>query len=138
MGKLKNVFKKFLGFEDDLEAVEDEVNLEEELKRQRSFYGAKEPEDYEQVMRAPIEAQIDRTVNNEIKRHEIIIYPKNYSEACDIIEQIELGHLVTVNMEHLDIDTSKRISDFVLGAVYVLQGDVEKCTGKVFRFWIDK
>ena len=137
MGKIKTVFKKFLGFEEDLEIDEQSINLDDELNKQRSYYS-------ETPVEEPVQQEVARDesprrpVFQEISRQEVIMYPKNYSEACDVVEQIELGAIVTVNMENLDLETCKRISDFVLGAVYVLQGDVEKGSGKVFRFWVDK
>jgi cell division inhibitor SepF len=149
MGKFKSIFKKFLGFEDDLfeEEEENSVDLEAELNKQKSYYGAKdhnEPDTQEKNEDLSVRNQqnspnqkLNESYQNK-QRQEIVMYPKIFGEACDVVEKIELGYVVIVDMDDIEIDTCKRIADFVLGAVYVLEGDVEKVSKKVFKFWLDK
>lgn len=115
---IKKLFKKFLGFETT--DLEDEVNEEyaEELDLRQQNYN--EP--------------INRNIREQ---DEITLYPKSFSDACVIVEHLEAGKIVTIDVSDVDFETSKRITDFVLGAIYALNGDVEKISRKVFRFWIN-
>jgi cell division inhibitor SepF len=138
MGKFKTIFKKFLGFEEDFEI--DQVNLEEELQKQKAYYGAIEEnkEEPNEIEEDPVNLQPSRKQPSHPTREHIEIYPKTFEDACEVVDYIATGKIVTINMEELSIDVCKRIADFVLGATYVLQGDVEKISGKVFRFWIEQ
>ncbi|QVK16805.1 cell division protein SepF [Mycoplasmatota bacterium] len=119
MAVFKKMFKKFLGFEE--ESVDE--NLYEEFAEEENVF-------QEETYIKP---------NIEMKqKQEITLYPKTFGDACEVVEQIELGNIITINMNDVDIDTCKRITDFVLGAIYVLEGDVEKISKKVFRFWTNK
>lgn len=118
MSTLKRLFKKFLGFEDE-ELEDDDLTEEyaEELKIPENDYVRHEKRIY--------------------RSDEITLYPKSFSDACVIVEHLEAGNIVTIDLSNTDIETSKRITDFVLGAIYALNGDVEKISRKVFRFWLN-
>lgn len=133
MTVFKKIFKKFLGFEEEEEQFEEESINEEKLMQQKSYYGANIIEN------AETNKLISEQNNDLVKQaKEIILYPKTFAEACDVVEKLELGYTVVVNMDDVDIDTCKRIADFVLGAIYVLEGDVEKVSKKVFRFFTNR
>ncbi len=116
MAGFKKIFKKFLGFEEDV----DDILTYEEFEETEDFIDS------------------DVKIGTAVTPKEITLYPKTFGDACEVVEQIEIGNIVTVDMEDVDIDTCKRISDFVLGAIYALEGDVEKLSKKVFRFWTNK
>jgi len=115
---IKKMLRKFLGFEEEDNQLDnhkdEEIALEEELYQQNQYH-------------APLP---------ERRNMEIRLYPRAYEDACEVIEQLEKGNTVIVDLSDVDIDTSKRITDFIAGALYVLNGDVEKISKKVFRFWI--
>lgn len=118
MPRIKDLLRKFLGFDEDNK----EESLSEEFALEENFF--------QENVKEPIP---------EVKRNEdITLYPKTFGDACDIVEHLEKGYIVTIDMNDVDIDTCKRITDFVLGAIYVLNGDVEKISRKVFRFWLIK
>lgn len=117
MAVFKKMFKKFLGFEDE---VDEELTYEE----------------FEETEDLNFESNVN--IRENVIPKDITLFPKTFGDACEVVEQIELGNIVTVDMEDVDIDTCKRISDFVLGAIYALEGDVEKLSKKVFRFWTRK
>ncbi len=118
MAVFRKMFKKFLGFEE--EDFKEEDMYEEFAEEEAIVHDDK-------LKNTPLELN---------KTEEITLYPKVFGDACEVVEQLEQGNIVTINMNDVDIDTCKRITDFVLGAIYVLNGDVEKLSKKVFRFWI--
>ncbi len=116
MATFKKLFKKFLGFEE--EEIDEKFN--EEYAEETLYQEEVKPT---VMMKKPMEVKL---------------YPKTFGDACEVIEQLENGNTVLIDMNDVDIDTCKRITDFVLGAIYVLNGDVEKISKKVFRFWTIK
>ena len=123
MSKFKRIFRKFLGFEEE----NDEKTLYEEYAEEKIV----QPD--QKTVYPGKEANNRRELVNE----QVTLFPKAFGDACEVVEYLEEGYIVTINMNDVDIDTCKRITDFVLGAVYVLNGDVEKISGKIFRFWLD-
>ena len=142
MAVFKQMFKKFLGFEEEFQ---EENPFAEDLEQKNSFYSktnlnsdlinSNELQKNSSIKN--IYHQQERIFNEERPR-EIVLYPKSFADACEVVENLEHGRVVVLNMEDVDIDTCKRIADFVLGAIYVLQGDVEKISKKSFRFWVNK
>lgn len=178
MGKIREVFKKFLGFEEDTslmdeldEAIQRQkmtatTTKQEELSEELSAYQEVENEastnrihhpnqyqgygiepDFETVTYTPRDGKQDKReqfaqIYQELEREsmmnrELVIRPRDFSDACTVVERIAEGNVVVMDLEGLHIETCKRIADFVLGAVFVMQGEVEKISGRVFRFWVD-
>lgn len=62
----------------------------------------------------------------------ILLEPKAYSEATDIVVHLKNRNTVVVNLKRVTKDQAKRIMDFVSGAVEALEGKVEKIGGGIF------
>lgn len=157
MGKFRNVFKKFLGFEEvaemdyDFETVLSQRKQEEQnIEYEQSKVGSQNIDQFKfdeptQVReRRPDRRESFAEIYNEFeqpqtkRRNEMMIKPRDFSDACTVVERIAEGNVVIMDLEQLDMETCKRISDFVLGAVFVMQGDVEKISARVFRFWVEE
>lgn len=62
----------------------------------------------------------------------ILLEPKAYSEASDIVDHLRNRNTVVVNLKRVTKDQAKRIMDFVSGAIYAIDGKTEKIGGGVF------
>jgi FtsZ-interacting cell division protein YlmF len=62
----------------------------------------------------------------------VLIEPKAYSEASDIIDHLKNRNTVVVNLKRVTNDQAKRIMDFVSGGIYALDGKIEKVGGGIF------
>ena len=62
----------------------------------------------------------------------VLIEPKAYSEASDIIDYLKNRNTVVVNLKRVTNDQAKRIMDFVSGAIYAIDGKTENIGGGVF------
>jgi FtsZ-interacting cell division protein YlmF len=62
----------------------------------------------------------------------VLIEPKAYSEASDIIDHLKNRNTVVVNLKRVTNDQAKRIMDFVSGGIYALDGKIEKIGGGIF------
>ena len=63
----------------------------------------------------------------------VIVEPKKYEEVTSIADQLRQRRAVIVNLENLDdAVTRKSIFDFMNGAVYVLDGSIQKVSKAIF------
>ncbi len=55
-----------------------------------------------------------------------VVKPQGYDDGPDIVDALISGSTVVLNIESLDRDKAKRLIDFLLGALHVLQGDLKR------------
>lgn len=64
----------------------------------------------------------------------IITKPLEFSEAQQIVEHIKGKKPVLVNLEETEKEESKRIVDFISGATYALDGNMQRVSHQIFLF----
>jgi|YelNatPaOPRAMG01_1025707.scaffolds.fasta_scaffold15747_5 cell division inhibitor SepF len=64
----------------------------------------------------------------------VVIEPKAYDEAQEIIDNLKDGKPVVINFEETDRELARRIIDFLSGGAYALDGTTEKISNYVFLF----
>lgn len=63
----------------------------------------------------------------------VIVEPKKYEEVTTIADHLKQRRAVIVNLEGLvDAETRKAIFNFMSGAVYVLDGNIQKVSKSIF------
>jgi cell division inhibitor SepF len=63
----------------------------------------------------------------------VVIYqPVSYDDTQTIIDNLKNRKPVVVNLETLDIDLAQRVLDFMSGAVYSLDGTIQKISKAIF------
>ena len=60
--------------------------------------------------------------------------PKSYNEGPAIADYLAGGSTVLLNIENMDKVATKRLIDFLLGAVHVLGGTMNMVTNTTFVF----
>ncbi len=122
MAGMLNKFKYFIGL-DDYE--------EEEFYENENFY-----EDENQDL--PISTKTKKVNNKVVNIHtnnnmKIVVHePLNYEEAPEIVENLKSRKVIVVNFEELDINLKRQIFDFVNGALYAMEGKIQKVTKDIF------
>ena len=104
-----------------------------------------EEEDYEEEEAVGEETEIDGEIGNAIRNTNIvklhttsqmkvvIVEPKKYDEVTTIADHLKNKRAVIVNLENLnDAIARKSIFDFMNGAVYVLDGTIQKVSKAIF------
>ena len=71
------------------------------------------------------------SVNTNVTMQVVIIKPECYEDAQEICDQIKTKRPVVVNLEKLDKDTARKIVDFLSGAVYALDGSMQKVSNGI-------
>lgn len=116
MSNFVNKFKYFIGV-DDYE--EEEEFLEEDLD-------------------IPVTTKTKKLNNKVVNIHtnssmKIIVHePLSYEEAPEIVEDLKSRKVVVINFEQLDAALKRQIFDFINGALYALEGKIQKVTKDIF------
>lgn len=118
MSNMINKFKYFIGLDD---YDEDEEEFFEE-------------EDFE----VPVSTKTKKVNNKVVNIHtnanmKIVVHePLNYEEAPEIVENLKSRKVIVINFEQLDVNLKRQIFDFVNGALYAMEGKIQKVTKDIF------
>lgn len=108
------VFMGFDVFED--EEIEDEI--EEEEDELVPFVGSKK----------------NKVVNiHTTTQMKVVLYePTNFEEAPSIVDNLKNRKPVIINLENIEPDLAKKFFDFLNGALYALDGNIQKVSSGIF------
>ncbi len=70
-------------------------------------------------------------INTTAQLKVFVVQPLNYNDACEIAEHLKAKKPVVVNLEKLDKTTASRIFDFLSGAVFALDGSMQKVSNGI-------
>ena len=124
MSNLLNRIKHWVSgdpFEDDVYQLEDEFN-----------YGHPEHEIEADTRRAKKLKVVDHP--NSSKAQVVVIEPRAFEEALEIIEHLKMKKSVILNLHLLDTAQSQRVVDFLSGATHALEGNQQRIGDGVFIF----
>ncbi|MDO4853598.1 MAG: cell division protein SepF [Clostridia bacterium] len=124
MGK----FLSFIGLED----VDDDELLEEEEEKQPKAAAPARPRQRKESASRPAQNNDPVTPQNIADMKMIVFHPVAYDDAQSIADNLKSHKPIIVNMEELDGNTAQRVLDFLLGAVYALDGTISKISRGIF------
>lgn len=114
MDKVKRIF----GFSDD--EYEEYDDYEEEI------YSANDE----------VEREVERTVKKRVASSSDMVItvhePLSYEESPQIVDDLRLNKSIVLNFEQLDTEVKREIFDFVNGALYALDGKIQKVNKDIF------
>ncbi len=62
----------------------------------------------------------------------VVMQPENFEDARGIADHLKTKKPVIINLEDLDTDVARRVVDFLSGAVYGLDGNIQKVAAGIF------
>lgn len=62
----------------------------------------------------------------------VVMQPETFDDARDIANHLKSKKPVVMNLESVDRDVARRIVDFLSGAVYALDGNIQKVSNGIF------
>jgi cell division inhibitor SepF len=135
MGLMLNLKNMMLGadYEDEDEFLDDEEmeEVHETIKNR-----PKQKTEYEQSSKKQRESNVlnlPGATNVQDPTNDVIIsHPKTTSDASLICSKFKESSICIVDLEGVDKDSAQRIADILSGAVYVLEGNIERITNNVF------
>jgi len=64
----------------------------------------------------------------------VVIEPKAFDECPKLVDSLKARKPVIINLELIENDTARKIFDFLSGATYALNGNVQKIAQNIFVF----
>ena len=139
-GKLKD----FMGIEEGNDEDEEEYVEEEEMKTS-SLIPKNDPIDVK-VPKAPAatkpeapKPEVPKSTTfsgtkytNQFKM--VVIEPTGFDDSPRLVDNLKAKKPVIINLENLDFNVAKTIFDFLSGATYALNGNVQKVANNIFLF----
>lgn len=139
--------KKMIGIEDiddDEMITEEEVNAAKaKLTQEARKSSEREIPSYSKPMGAPKtstpapapranEKRFSMTGTSAFKL--VLIEPKSFEECPKLVDSLKGRRPVIINLEKLETEVARKIFDFMSGATYALQGNIQKVANNIFIF----
>jgi len=150
---IKESFLKIVGVEDiEDEDVVTEDEIEKAVQKEAKHFDRTEkhtpyetetkPESKPAFMNHPSVSQ-PLPPRNQEKRFSIkdsgslkliLIEPKCFDECAKLVDSLKARKPVIINLERLETEIARKIYDFLSGATYALDGNVQKIANNIFIF----
>ena len=134
MSKLMDWVKSSMGMDGDeyIENQQVEESYEEETPKfqQSSYQPRRRAISEDTVSSVPRRSKVVN-INTTAQLKVFVVQPLNYNDACEIAEHLKAKKPVVVNLEKLDKTTAARIFDFLSGAVFALDGSMQKVSNGI-------
>lgn len=105
----------------------------------KKFFGVEEEAVTQQEGQKDVEAEFydvskeNATMNVQMGSNKMILFePRAYSESTQIVDYLKQRNTVVVNLKRVTPDQAKRIVDFLTGALYAMNGSLQKLGGGIF------
>lgn len=124
MAEMWGKFKRLIGFGDDEYYEEDDYSNEGENYALETEVKQEKPSESSRITRP-----------SRVNHSELIITvhePLTYDESAKVVDDLRENKAVVLNFEQLEVDVKKAIFDFVSGAVYALDGKLQKVNKDIF------
>ena len=125
MGAKVNKMLNMLGFGSD-EGYEDEYDNTELDYDSASYDNAFDR------FRERRSSKVVKLQDNPTQLRVVVVQPNTFDEAKDITNHLKQDKPVVVNLESVDGALAHRIFDFLCGAVYTLDGSIQKISNRIF------
>ncbi len=120
-----NKLLEMIGLGDNEDMLEEEFIENSEVKKEEkekkiSFGFGEEKKD--KVVKIHTTAQLNL----------VVMQPENFEDARDIANHLKNKKPVVMNLEFVEKEVSRRIVDFLSGAVYAVDGNIQKVSNGIF------
>ena len=132
--------KYLVGIQDvDDEEYEDEPedDKREEPERKPSVHSPMPPKADYRLMANPKDKVIsmNKSLNAITSQLNLVVTePKSFDECPMLVNSLKARKPIIINLEKIETDTAKKIFDFLMGATYALNGNMQKIANNIFVF----
>jgi len=135
----KGIFEKVLnafGFEAEEVMEEDEyaATYDESLRRDYREKERGREQNREREREREREPKLVSLANSSKSVKMIISDPSTFDDVQTIVDHLKNRRAVILNLEETDKAVARRIADFMSGAVYAMEGTMQKVSGSIFLF----
>jgi cell division inhibitor SepF len=135
-----NKLKYLVGIQDvDDEEYDDEPEIaeREELEKRPSVHSPMPPRiDYRLASNAKDKViSMNKSLNAITSQLNLVVTePKSFDECPTLVNSLKARKPIIINLEKIETDTAKKIFDFLMGATYALNGNMQKIANNIFVF----
>lgn len=124
MARLLEKVLDFVGWETNMDGEED--MYEDEIVES----APQKPDRNASHRKNPQGKVLNMNNNNNLKV--VVLSPQNILEARELCDHLKSNKPVIMNVEGIDTPLAQRMVDFLSGAVYCLDGDIQKISSGIF------
>lgn len=126
MDKMKNMFfgDEYEDDYDEMDEYEDDVDLS---SRQQTNNVAS----FSRYSNTKRQMTAIENINTSVQMGVCMFTPNSLEDAAEVVLQIKDRNIVVVNLENVEYEVSQRISDFLCGASYALEGNIQLISDKI-------
>lgn len=118
--------------EDEYEEYEDYEDEYEEEPVARSYRPATSKTNSIHSIRRPSNFNKVVNINTSVNMQVVVSSPESLEDASEICMDLKDKKTIIVNLENVEYDTAQRISDFLCGACYALDGSIQLISDEIF------
>lgn len=125
MSALINKMLNLVGFDSEEELMEEEEN--------NSSFTSKTYDQNKETVN-PFKKNNGKLVNlsNASQLKLVVMQPTSFDDAQDVCDHLKEKKPVVINLEYADKETARRLIDFLSGAVYGVDGHIQKVSPTIF------
>ena len=124
MSALINKMLNLVGFDNEEELMEEEgYNSNTSNSNQENVKGNTNP--FKKNSKV-----VNLSDANQLKL--VVMQPNSFDDAQDVCDHLKEKKPVVINLEYADKDTARRLIDFLSGAVYGVDGHIEKVSTSIY------
>ncbi len=122
-----------------IEEIEDDEELEEEEQEKKPIVprpaAAPSAPSRPAALPASSAGKSQQTAGRYTSAQKIVVIePQGFDESPKLVDSLKAKKPVIINLENLETDTARKIFDFLSGATYALNGNVQKVANNIFVF----
>ncbi|MBK5253803.1 MAG: cell division protein SepF [Peptostreptococcaceae bacterium] len=134
-----DTMRKIVGLEsedEEVEITEEEVEAERQVMYSDNKERSSKSGDKLTDQKVPPASYTDKkfSVNASSSFKLVVIEPKNFDECRKLVDNLKGRKPVIINLEMVETEVARKIFDFLSGAVYALNGNVQKVASNIFIF----
>lgn len=126
-------YKDLVGIGDDY--YDDEITEEEIEEAERRIERQQQERQHERPKFSRRESNVVPMggISSEMMKL-VVIEPSSFEESPKLVDSLKERKPVIINLEKIDSETARKIFDFLSGATYALNGNVQKVANNIFVF----
>ena len=107
------------------------IGISDEIDEEEEFLTGPQVEPEEPTIPAGKRGKVVN-IHTSTQLKVVVIQLTSFEDARDIADHLKAKKPVVINLEKLDKDVSRRVVDFLSGAVYGLDGNIQKVANGIF------
>ncbi len=132
-----DTIRKLIGLDDAVDDItEEEIEKEKEALKteERKSVSSFRPQGQFEPQAPKLSSQKNISFNGTSAFKLVVIEPKRFEECPKLVDSLRGRRPIIINLEKIETETAKKIFDFLSGATYALNGNVQKVANNIFIF----